>query len=510
MSSLVPFQNEKLLPLPALYCALGMAASYYTYSFLIAFKYGQFLLLGLLFAFIVAINLLRVLKIVAGEKRTVLYKLAILSAAVTLGFTLGIAARRNVRTIPELGLAPENIVSVSGILKEDPRKLQSGSGLGTLELKECGGQGGLRATARGSISVFFPAESIPRLKEFGRGSEIYIDGILVYQAGKGQGPLFRASSLHITKPAPAIEQIRTGLRMALFEKFQGRENRKMTVWGPLASALLLGVRDDLDADLAEGFRNSGCSHVLALSGMHLAILSGLLAFLLKRPLGIRWASLGGSVFVVFYIFLAGAQPSLVRAGIMYLIATVTMWGFLKNRPISLLSMAFIIQLCVQNETGISISFILSYLALAGILSMGEYLRGLFRGRLPEIVNGGVSASIGAFIFTAPVVVYYFGTLRPVGILAALVLAPVSSLFMILALGVLAASYLPLPIWNIFNFLLTALYRFLQFSVSLAGRFPGFNFINPIPVLVFSILFFCLVLFIRKKDRAKRSSIASFD
>jgi competence protein ComEC len=432
--------------------------------------------------------------------------LGILAAAAAIGFSLGIAARRSFSGSVEMGLETERVTAISGILREDPRFLQSarnaGSGIGVIELLGCTGRGGLRASGRGMVTVFFPAESISLLKEFGRGCEIYVDGTF---SNTGRGTLFNAVSVHIVKPAGTVEIFRTRLRAALLEKF-----RQSQVWGGLASALLLGMRDDLEGDLSDGFRNSGCTHILALSGMHLAILSGILAFLIRKPLGIRWASLAGAIFVLLYVFVAGSQPSLVRAAIMYFIGTFAIWGLLKARPLSLLCMAFIIQLLFQSETGVSLSFILSYLALLGILTLGETARDLFRGRLPEIFGAGLSASIGAFVFTAPVVAMYFGSVRPVGILAGLAAAPIASVFMVLSLAALAAGFLPFPLWNFFDFILVWIYRLLESFVTLAGRVPGFSASNPVTILIFSLLFCLLIYFLFMRNRRYRNSIASFD
>ena len=501
----VPIEKEKSLPMPPVSAALGMALAYYGYPFFISVSGGPFIILGIFLFFVIVVSLLRVFRLGRKDVPVRFHKVGILAVAAAVGFSLGIASRRTVPGPVETGLPAESVIAVSGILREDPRSLQSGSGLGVLKLRECSGSGGLRATARGSLTVFFPAESIPRLKEFGRGCEIYIDGMFVQSQ---RGSLFRASSVHVVKAAPALDTFRTGLRTALLEKFQSREGR--IVWGGLASALLLGMRDDLEVDLSAEFRNSGCAHILALSGMHLAIISGILAFLISRPLGIRRASLAGAFFILFYVFIAGSQPSLVRSAIMYLITTIALWGFLKIKAISLLSMAFILQLIFQTETGISLSFILSYLALAGMLTLGTSIRSLFRGRLPEIINGSLSASLGAFIFTSPVVVFYFGSLKPIGILAGLLVAPLSSVFMVFALMALTASFLPIPLWNLLDFVLTLIYRLIEFLVSLAGKVPGFSFLNPLPVLIISVLLSFLVLFIRKQDLLYRKSVGSFD
>ena len=510
--------RKKKLPLPVVDAAIGMALSYYLYPVFAAAPYGYFLLAGLLLLLMAAICFFRVMRFPIiwgkiGKTPPAVIKVALLAASAAVGFSLGIASRRAVSGPAAFGIEAGKLASVSGILVEDPRTLQGGSGLGTLELRECGSSDGLRAGARGRLALFFPPESIMSLKEFGRGCLIFSEGRLRLS---GAGPVFTAVSVHVTKPAPPIEQFRTRLRLTLLGAFRDRQGRFTRSfeggprWGALASALLLGVRDDLDVDLSAGFRNSGCSHILALSGMHLAIISAILAFLLRRPLGIRWASLVGALFILFYVFVAGSQPSLVRAAIMYILGTIAIWGFLNTEPLPLLCLAFILQILFQPETGVSVSFILSYLALFGILTLGTSLHSIFRGRLPEILSGGISASLGAFLATAPVVALYFGSLKPIGIIAGLLLAPVSSLFMILALAALFFGFFPLPFWDILDFALFWLYRFIDLLVSLAGRVPGLNAAGPVPVLILSLVMWAGVISLQRLDFRKRSEIASFD
>ena len=516
---LFKINEEKKLPVPVISLAIGMAISYYCYPSIIDLPFGQHFLLGLLFLFTGIICFLRTLMSLPEGKpqflgKNELNKLTILITAAIVGFTFGIPIRRTVSDSLETGIIIDRIMAVSGILLEDPRTLHGGSGIGTLELRSSVGQNGIRASGRGNVTVFFPSESLSRLKEFGRGSEIYVDGSF-YNGNRGL--VFNATSVHIVKPAPPIETFRTGLRIALLDRFQssqGRRHQGPPLWGGLASALLLGMREDLNVELSEGFRNSGCSHILALSGMHLAILSGALAFLLRKPLGIRAASMIGAFFIIIYVFIVGSQPSLVRAAIMYLIGTFTVWGIIKGKPLSLLCMAFIIQLFFQSESGISLSFILSYLALLGIIILGDMIRELLRGRLPQILATSFSASLGAFIFTATVVAFYFEILRPIGILAGILIAPISSLFMIFSLAALAASFLPFSVSGIFgyffDFVLTQIYRILETSVFITGRVPGIPASNTLVVFSISFLLFILVVFLKRKDNFYRNRIASLD
>ena len=526
------------VPGPIIFTAGGAASTYYTYPFFIAIPGWERLFVVSLLFFCLVLSFLRVLsyapflfqsfaKPEVSERvpRFILMLHLLLSFGIA-GAGLGLTARSLLPGPSKIPLNLDQVTGLRGVLSDDPRAFNDGRGIGSLELVQAAGEGDIRVSAQGKAAVFFPAEAIPRLKEFGRGSELYVEGAMATgnQASDNQGLLFRARAVHVLRPAPVLEQFRTGFRSAVMEKFGieagstpggsvpggSSSGRKAPSWAALASALLLGVRDDLDSDLKEAFTSAGCTHVLALSGMHLAILSASLVFLLRLFIGVRPAALIGAFFIIVYIFLAGAQPSLVRAGIMYLLGTLALWGFLKKNFLSLLAMAFILQIFIQRESGISLSFILSYLALLGILCTGETIHELLLGRIPEVLNKGLSASLGAVIATAAVTSYYFGVLRPIGIIASLLIMPLASLFMILALSALAlVSLLPF-LFGLFDFILSLLYRLMETVVFLAGKVPGIKARDFLLVLVISLLLAAALEFLKYHDRKYRRSIISFD
>ena len=494
-------------PHPPIAAALGMFLSYYAYQYIFSW---------IILLFIIGnISLLRVLRLMQNNAENVsamIKKLGITCLSVAVGFCLGIAARGMMSSSVEFGLLPDRIVSVSGVLVEDPRTLHGGSGLGVLELYECGSSDGSRATAAGRLTVFFPNDSIEDLMHFGRGAGLYLEGRLSSARSNSEtdGYVFNSSSVHILSAPSPIERFRTGLRSGIIKSFQNRQGNYPPVWAALSSALLLGVRDDLDVTLSAGFRNSGASHILALSGMHLAIISGLLAFLLKKPFGLKISSLIGAAFILIYVFIAGSQPSLVRAALMYLLGVFAIWTSLKINIFSLFSAAFILQLLFQSNSGESISFILSYLAFFGMISLGNNIHKLLRGRIPAIFSGSISVSLGAFIMTAPIVVYHFGSLRPIGIISCIFLAPLSSLFMLFSIFSLIVVSLPLPLWELISVVLEGIYRLMEFFISFLGFVPGINITNVLPVLIFTIAFFILISFLTVWDEERRAKLESFN
>jgi competence protein ComEC len=365
------------------------------------------------------------------------------------------------------------------------------------------GKGGVRATARGEIVVFFREENARRLKEFGRGTEVFAEGDLrVNNAGSsGFNSLgthtFTAPALHITKPASSLERFRTGLRLGFTRRFT--DSSQGGTWAGLALALLLGIRDNLDTGLAALYRSAGCSHILALSGMHLAIIVSLISFLLKKPLGLRLSVIAGAVIIIAYCFIVGPLPSLNRAALMYLLGVAAVLGMLKRDMLSVLCMAFLIQLALTPAAGVSLSFVLSYTALAGLLVIGKAINSVFMGRIPAFLLRSLSASLGAFIATAGVSAWFFTELRPVGILAWLILAPLATVFMALSIAWLSLDPIIPPLSFLLGKVLSLLYWLMEKTAALAAAAPGIR-ANPFLVILLSLLITITILWLEKRRR----------
>ena len=439
------------------------------------------------------------------EAKRYLFRLAQRYAiALSIGFLASLAAGKPQPMRPGLPLG--KIAGVYGTLLDDPRILSGGPagntrGMGYVSLRKTRDAKKTEASANGKLLVFFPEGAIPRLRDFGRGSEVYLEGSVVGADGAGEPggkparePLFRAEGVHIVKAAPAVERFRTGLRLNVADRFAAYD------WGGLALALLFGIKDNLDTTLSKQYQAAGCSHVLALSGMHLAIVSAVIAFFLRRPLGLKLAAVAGAVFIIGYIYLVGDLPSLNRAAIMYLLWTAVILFSLPKDPLSVLGMAFLIQIAAQQGSGKSISFILSYLALAGILIFSEAIYGLMRGKVPDALSKSLAASLAAFIATAAVTALFFGTLRPIGIIAGLVIVPLTTAFMFGAMAALALSFAAPALLASLGTALSLFYALLSRLVSWASLPPGLDVANPLPVLAITAALAALALFAQGRQK----------
>ncbi|MDR1429236.1 MAG: ComEC/Rec2 family competence protein, partial [Spirochaetaceae bacterium] len=343
----------------------------------------------------------------------------------------------------------------------------------------------------------FDGQNFPRLAGFGRKSVLYAEGAF-------SGAFFRARGVHVLSPPPPSERKRTAFRITLLEKFAPYE------WGFLAQAVLLGVRDNLDTGLAKAFTASGCAHVLALSGMHLGVIAGLLSLLLKKPLGLKGAGLAGALLVLGYVYLVGPQASLTRSLIMYLIGVLMIFKGYPRRGEAVLAGAFIIQLLLSPPSGRELSFVLSYIALLGLLSAGPWIYSLLRGTIPDAAAGPLSASAGAFLVTSPLSALWFGVLHPVGILAALIISPLITFFMVIALGWLFVDALVPVAAPPVAALLSALYRTLGAVSDTAALFPSITVSGAPAVLAVSLVALALLYVGQKKCARMRKRLEPFD
>ncbi len=208
----------------------------------------------------------------------------------------------------------------------------------------------------------------------------------------------------------------------------------------LGSMLVLGESSDPHMLLIKQFQEAGCRHLLALSGMHVYVIALIISLLLSRFLASAAARIIAAAGVIAFIILAGFQPSLVRAGVMYSISTLLFCIFRRRQSgYSVLAGSFMIQLLLFLPTASSVGFQLSYAAMFGILIGADELSGHFPRWCPSYIKSSVSASISAVVMTFPVLAQNFGEWFPVGIIATVALAPGIMAYMILTLLYLLCS-----------------------------------------------------------------------
>lgn len=223
--------------------------------------------------------------------------------------------------------------------------------------------------------------------------------------------------------------------------------------GPLVKALLTGDKSDLTKEITGIFRDSGASHILALSGLHLGVLYILLARL-TAPLGnspwirrLRYSLI--IVAALFYSIMTGATPSIIRAFLFITINETAKLLGRKREPVRVLLAALTIQLALKPDVITSVAFQLSYMAMAGIFLLFPTLDRIYRApngsKLSRFnplrkIWSAAMLSISCQVFTGPLAWYHFHTFPKYFILTNLIALPLTSAIITLSVATIALSF----------------------------------------------------------------------
>lgn len=216
--------------------------------------------------------------------------------------------------------------------------------------------------------------------------------------------------------------------------------------GSLVAGLAIGDDSRQREGLATAMRDSGLSHLTAVSGGNIAIVAGLVvgaAALAGAPLQAR-VMFGGAAVVAYAAFV-GPEPSVLRASVMGSVALVGLLRGGRGGGFGLLGLAVFVLVVVRPGLVLSWGFALSVAATAGILALGPPLERTWAARLSgrpaRAVVAAVAVTMGAQVGTAPLLAAMTGSLPLASIPANIVAAPLVMPITVLGLGVTVISTL---------------------------------------------------------------------
>lgn len=243
----------------------------------------------------------------------------------------------------------------------------------------------------------------------------------------------------------------------------------------LAEALLIGYKDDLDKGLVQAYSNTGVVHVIAISGLHLGLIYGLLLLLLK-PLRRRLPLLHCLLVVCglwAFSLLAGAQPSVLRSAVMFSCLAI---GELLSRRASVLNTLALSAfglLCYNPFWLWDLGFQLSYAAVFSIVVFYKplYRAIYFPNRAINHVWQLTALTLTAQVFTLPISLYHFHQFPLLFLLTNLVAVPLSSLILLGEIALCALAWWHAPA----TFLGKGLHLLITWMNSYVLRLDGISF-----------------------------------
>lgn len=254
-------------------------------------------------------------------------------------------------------------------------------------------------------------------------------------------------------------------------------------------ALVLGVKDELDNELIQSFSATGAMHVLAVSGLHVGIIYGILFWLLKalrlHRRKYRWWVATISILVLWvYALLTGLSPSVLRAVTMFSFVAIGRALFRNGNIYNTLSLSALALLIYNPYLIMSVGFQLSFLAVFGIVYLHPKIYGLWQvdNWFLDKVWSITCVSIAAQLATGPLSMLYFHQFPTYFLVSNLFIIPAAFAILIGGLILLVTSFFP-AIAGFIGMILGGFVSGVNWLVALVSQFPN----STIDGVYFSIL-----------------------
>ncbi len=244
----------------------------------------------------------------------------------------------------------------------------------------------------------------------------------------------------------------------------------------LAEALLIGYKSDLDKTLVQSYSNTGVVHIIAISGLHLGIIYWLLTILLKplknrKHVSILYALIIISLLWIFSL-LTGAQPSIIRAAVMFTCITIGDSLSRKTNIYNSLAISAFLLLLYNPFWLWDVGFQLSYAAVLSIIIFARPIYNWFyiKNKLLDSIWKLNSITIAAQLLTTPISLFHFHQFPNYFLLTNFLAVPLSSIILIGEIFLCILSFIK-PIALLLGNVLTKLIWVLNTHVENIEQLP---------------------------------------
>lgn len=338
------------------------------------------------------------------------------------------------------------------------------------------------------------------------GASGYVLGsVKVIEAPAPPGRLLRASA--------AVQGLRDAIDGRIRAVIPGDK-------GSIASALITGKRDAISTPVNDAMYVSSLAHVLSISGYHMAVVAGVVFFVVRALLALiptfagnrpikKWAAFAALVAATLYLVLSGAEVATQRS---YIMTTVVLVGVMVDRAaltLRTLAVAALAVLVIAPEAVVHPSFQMSFAATLALIA--AYERGLpwmiagadtsFGARVAlwsgREVLALILASLVAGLATTPYAAFHFHRLAPYGVLANLLAMPIVSVW-VMPMGLLGLLAIPFgfdgPLWHLMGYGIDWMIAVALWVTSLpgaVGRMAAFD-TGALLIVTLGLVLLCLL------------------
>jgi competence protein ComEC len=216
----------------------------------------------------------------------------------------------------------------------------------------------------------------------------------------------------------------------------------------IAEALLIGYKEDLDKDLVQAYSNTGVVHIIAVSGLHLGLIYGLLLWIFNRIPVVKKSKLLKVIFTLsclwLFALITGGSASVLRSAVMFTFIVLGENAGKKSSMYNSLAVSAAMLLLYNPYFLWDVGFQLSYLAVIGIVAFQKPISNWFyvKNKWVDKLWKLTAVSIAAQLLTFPICIYYFHQFPVLFLFANLIAVPLSSIILFMEIFLAAFAWVP--------------------------------------------------------------------
>ena len=272
----------------------------------------------------------------------------------------------------------------------------------------------------------------------------------------------------------------------------------------IVKAMLIGDKSDLNNETKQIFSLTGTAHVLAVSGLHVAIISGIIILFVGAVENRIIKFIIFSVAMMAYAFITGLSPSVLRAGIMA-VTVYFVYAMDRNpKSLNLISVAVIAMIIADPTIIYAPAFQMSAASVYGIIILYPIVKRSLttllnvKSIVGEYIINSLAVTFAASAMVSPIVAYYFEVFSIVSPLANLFVIPLMSLAMLFAIVALALSFVSIPLGVAYagsaNLIIDAVLYINKMAVAIPYSYLGQD-----GVLIISIIISLIMIYVFASD-----------
>lgn len=291
-------------------------------------------------------------------------------------------------------------------------------------------------------------------------------------------------------------------------KYKLKDNIDLLIKKPqsgIFSAMALGLKREIPTQILQQFSYAGVSHVIAISGMHITIISGILmSICVAVGLSRKKAFYFCTVCLLLYVIIVGLPASAVRAGIMGFLVLLSMQiGRASKITNSLFFVAAIMLLINPRLLRDDIGFQLSFMAVLSLVYFGDFWeKVLLKIKIPRVLGifEGIQMTMAAQVLTLPIIIYYFGVVSIIAPIANVLIVPILPYIMMSGFAAMLVGIINVSLAKVIVLPAFLGLSFLLNTVEVLTNLPHTYFVVEKVGLqfVFVYYFILIVLWLKKK------------